>query len=490
MKLKMLMKSQSEPLPSMNGTSRTVLIEISSNNALSIKIPERLERYHTSSWLLSSFLAAARMKSSSSGGKVVALQTLDKSDIHTNYMLSLQDTHLSLLPEKLKLAPVYSNNKPQGSKRTLDDFEIVAQIGQGGFARVYLVRSFIDGKFYALKQLRKSDYGKRKHLKIYRERNIMAEVKSKHIARLHYAFQTRDYCYFVMEYVPCGNLLSLRNKVLKFSEYEVKFYVAGILLALKDLHLNSVIYRDLKPENILLDIDGYIKLCDFGIAKNINGPTLQKGSFCGTPEFFSPEMAAKIAYDYRVDYYALGVIAYELLIGKLPFEDPDPQILLKQIRETQPRIPAELSPAAKDFLTRLLWKDPDQRLGAKNGILDIFAHPWLKDIDFEAMIARRADVPFVRDPMTLILERLPSQIEIEKGAGEKTELTTTESPGIDQRMKLFSYAESEDSSDDEEDYILETDRERDYSQGTEEFTMREELYLGTIQKYTLMTRWK
>ncbi len=486
-------KMKSEPLHLMEIFSRTVIIENPEKPPHMITLPEKLEEYHNSSWLMTKYMTMIGTKSSSSGTRLIALKTKDDSDVHTDYMLSLPDRRLSYLPEKIILTPIYSSPKSRESKWSLNDFEIITQIGQGGYGKVYLVRSLIDGRFYALKQLKKSRFAKRKYLRIYRERIIMEDVKSKHTVKLFYAFQTQDFCYFVMEFVPCGTLLSLKKKILKFSEIEAKFYIVGILMGLNDLHSNSVIYRDLKPENILLDLNGHIKLCDFGLAKYRDGPTLSRECLCGTQPFLSPEMIANREYDFKIDYYALGVIAYELVVGNLPFVDKNSQALFKKISETQAPIPNDLSTSAQDFLSRLLCKDPEERLGSKNGIQEILAHPWLKEIDLKGLKSRSAGVPYIREPMTKILKRMEPGTDIENNFDDKTG-TTAESPGIEQRMRFFSYAKSRDSFEihDNEEWSINDlidgseDRDFDYSQGTEEFIKCEQLLLGTILKYNSM----
>lgn len=452
-----LSKMKSEPVCTIKSFERTVIIEFSSKSTMVITIPEILQSYHTSSWLMDRCLSKFPQKSSSSGKKFVALRVKGKSSVHIDYLLSLPDTRLSFLPEKITLVPYYTSPLPREASVSLANFEIISFIGDGGFGNVYLVRSKIDGQFYAMKQLRKSDSAKTSYRKIYRERNIMAQIKSPHIVKLSYAFQTAEFCYFVMDYVPSGNLLSLKTKVNQLREHEARFYIANILLALRDLHSLSIIYRDLKTENIILDMNGHIKLCDFGLAKELDQASSLNGSICGTPQFLSPEMVNGKAYDFKTDYYAVGVVAYELMVGKLPFNDKEKTALFKKISETQPTIPRDLSEPAKDFILKLLCKDPQQRLGAKDGIKEILSHAWFKGLNIEKIDARNGRVPFIREPGTKNLKRLSSLVNIEKWADnmasspEKTENTAT----TEQWLKTFSFRASKD-------YVLDDDDDVDY----------------------------
>eukprot|EP00331_Platyophrya_macrostoma_P033299 CAMPEP_0176457038 /NCGR_PEP_ID=MMETSP0127-20121128/31671_1 /TAXON_ID=938130 /ORGANISM="Platyophrya macrostoma, Strain WH" /LENGTH=444 /DNA_ID=CAMNT_0017847163 /DNA_START=197 /DNA_END=1531 /DNA_ORIENTATION=- len=395
-----------------------------------------------------------QQNSSTSSKRIVALRVKDKSSVYIDYWLTQPDTRLNYLPEKITLFPFYSTSLPKDSSLSLSYFEIIAFIGEGGFAKVYLVRSKIDGKFYAMKQLRKADSAAgMNNFRIYRERNILIQIKSPQVVKLHYVFQSEAFCYFVLDYVPCGTLLSLKNKVTQLSEFEAKFYVAEILLGLRDIHSRSIMCRDLKTENIILDVDGHIKLCDFGLAKQLDGSGPQKGGVCGTPQFISPEMAAGKEYDLRIDHYAVGVVAYELLVGKLPFADKDGIELRKKIIEKQPVIPETLTESARDFLARLLCKDPQQRLGAKGGVNEILSHSWFKGFSIEKLQSKALRSPIIREPMTKNLKNLPDKVNIEKWA-ENTEISDEKLASSRYLRQLSFIVPRESSFGSEEDEVL------------------------------------
>ena len=152
-------------------------------------------------------------------------------------------------------------------------------------------------------------------------------------------------------------------------------------------------YRDLKPENVLLDVDGHVKLADFGLSKAPDGPLSY--SFCGSPEYMSPEMLASAGHDWRVDLYSLGAILYEMLTGLPPFYNSDTKVMYDAIVNEQLRFPPFLSEAAISLLTELLEKDPDMRLGATDGLSEVRIHPWLKDVDWVRLERRETTPPWV-----------------------------------------------------------------------------------------------
>lgn len=174
------------------------------------------------------------------------------------------------------------------------------------------------------------------------------------------------------------------NKVLRFSEKVAKFYFAEIVLAMEYLHAKNIFYRDLKPENVLLDQDGHVKLADFGISRLNFGAKERSSSFCGSPEYMSPEMLkASRIHGRSVDYYALGALLYEMLTGLPPHFSENRDEMYRKILHNTPDYPRYLSPMAKSLLKGLLIKNPEQRLGAKYGIQEIKDHPFCMDINWE-----------------------------------------------------------------------------------------------------------
>jgi serine/threonine protein kinase len=198
-----------------------------------------------------------------------------------------------------------------------EDFEHLKVIGRGYFGKVTQVKYKKDGCIYALKTLKKSKLKEAKQIEHTKtERKILEIVMHPFIVSLQFAFQTEKKLYFVMDYFNGGELFyHLRTKGM-FNEIQAKFYLSQILLALEFLHKKKIMYRDLKPENIILDKTGYIKLTDFGLAKqNIEDDFGSTQTFCGTPEYLAPEIIRGDKYGKGVDIWCMGILLYEMLYG-------------------------------------------------------------------------------------------------------------------------------------------------------------------------------
>ena len=210
----------------------------------------------------------------------------------------------------------------------IEDFAIEKVIGKGAFGRVYLVTRKDTGEVYAMKCLRK-DLIEEKHQQAYAmsERRILGKVACPYIVQLKCAFQTLDKLYMVMEFVNGGELFVHLRKASHFSEPRARLYAAELLLALEHLHSQGIIYRDLKPENVLLDLEGHVKLTDFGLSKVLGRK--QAFSFCGTPEYIAPEILLGKGYDYSVDFWSFGCLVYEMLSGVPPFYSRNPELTEK-----------------------------------------------------------------------------------------------------------------------------------------------------------------
>ena len=188
---------------------------------------------------------------------------------------------------------------------------------------------------YAMKVLKKKEISERQqedHTKA--EREILEKITNPFIVKLHYAFQSPDKLYFVLDFVNGGELFSHLRKEKKFSESRAKFYAAEIILALEWLHSNNIIYRDLKPENILLDAEGHIKITDFGLSKK--GAKKKTYTFWGTPEYLAPEIIIGKGHDKSVDWWSLGSLLYEMLWGRPPFTDKNRKEIFRLIISSKP----------------------------------------------------------------------------------------------------------------------------------------------------------
>ena len=199
---------------------------------------------------------------------------------------------------------------------TVEDFDFIKVIGKGYFGKVSQVRYKEDDNIFALKTLKKNKLKEAKQIQHTKtERKILEFVNHPFIVSLKFAFQSDTKLYLVMDYYNGGELFYHLRKNNRFNEEQAKFYLAQIILAIEFLHKNKIIYRDIKPENIILDNKGYIKLTDFGLAKEDITEEVGTQTFCGTPEYLAPEIIRGDKYGKSVDIWCMGILLYEMLFG-------------------------------------------------------------------------------------------------------------------------------------------------------------------------------
>ncbi|OQR90915.1 kinase [Thraustotheca clavata] len=289
-------------------------------------------------------------------------------------------------------------------KPTTDDFEPLRFIGKGSFGRVLLVRRKAQGELFAMKILTKQDVVKKSQVEHTRtERSVLGSIDHPFIVRLHYAFQTTHQLYFILDYCPGGDLFFHLTRIKCFPESIARFYAAEITLALIHLHEKGIVYRDLKPENIMLDVDGHVKLADFGLAKQgITGRLDGTNTLCGTPEYLPPEILNKKGHGTAVDWWNLGMVLYELLTGRPPWYTTDREALYQRLRSSPLEFPPGLSVEAMDLIAGLLERDPSQRLRAT----EVLVHPFFRGISWEALLNREVEPEFrpcqYTDPMDAV----------------------------------------------------------------------------------------
>ena len=298
-------------------------------------------------------------------------------------------------------------------KQSIYDYESLAIIGRGAFGEVHVCREIKTGNIYAIKKMKKEILTQKNQvMHIRSEQLIMSKIKSPWIVDLKASFQEDDYLYLVMEFLPGGDFMSYLIKKDILTEDEARFYTAELILAVDSIHKLDCIHRDIKPDNILIDKNGHIKLSDFGLAKvsdnihknfinnkfNNNKLTHQKNYSCvGTAYYVAPEVLNKTGYGKDIDWWSVGVIFFEMLIGYAPFCSEETKEVCYKVLNWKKylKIPDDftLSEEAEDLINKMI-NNQEERLG-KNGIEEIKAHPFFKGIDWDNI--RNTKAPFIPD---------------------------------------------------------------------------------------------
>uniref|UniRef100_A0A8C7X8B4 Protein kinase N1a n=1 Tax=Oryzias sinensis TaxID=183150 RepID=A0A8C7X8B4_9TELE len=230
------------------------------------------------------------------------------------------------------------------------------------------------------------------------EKRIFEIVNMSHhpfLINLFACFQTSQHVCFVMEYTAGGDLM-MHIHTDVFTEPRAVFYAACVVLGLQFLHDHKIVYRDLKLDNLLLDTDGYVKIADFGLCKEGMGYGDRTSTFCGTPEFLAPEVLTDTSYTRAVDWWGLGVLIYEMLVGESPFPGDDEEEVFDSIVNDEVRYPRFLSTEAIAIMRRLLRRNPERRLGSgEKDAEEVKKQPFFRSVDWEALLQRKVPPPFV-----------------------------------------------------------------------------------------------
>ncbi|XP_058766651.1 uncharacterized protein LOC131640258 isoform X1 [Vicia villosa] len=329
----------------------------------------------------------------------------------------------------------------QRHKMGVEDFEMLTMIGKGAFGEVRVCREKTTDHVFAMKKLKKSEMLRRGQVEHVRaERNLLAEVDSNCIVKLYCSFQDDDYLYLIMEYLPGGDMMTLLMRKDTLTEDEARFYVGETVLAIESIHKHNYIHRDIKPDNLLLDKYGHLKLSDFGLCKPLDCSTLEESDFSqnangtgqgddragpkrtqqeqlenwqknrrtlaystvGTPDYIAPEVLLKKGYGMECDWWSLGAIMYEMLVGYPPFYSDDPMSTCRKIVNWKSHLKfpeeARLSPEAIDLISKLLC-NVNQRLGS-NGAVEIKSHPFFEGVQWEKLYQMEAAfTPEVNDEL-------------------------------------------------------------------------------------------
>lgn len=290
------------------------------------------------------------------------------------------------------------DTKP-AEKVTLDDFEIIKTLGRGSYGKVTLAKNKHDNQIYALKSISKEVLQQYSLIdSTIRERDTLMKIHHPFLVSAHYAFQSNTHIFLAQEFVPGGELFNYLINVQTVSEDVARNYTAMLLLAIGELHKHGIIHRDLKPDNILLDEKGYIKITDFGLVKYDIKEGNTASSFCGTPEYMAPEIIQEEAYGRPVDWWALGILTYQMLIGCPTFYDNNRNAMFESILNDDPEYPEEVSFSndAIDFINKLLIKDPKTRLGSsEKDYVELQEHPWYKDFNWEMLLEKKIQMEYI-----------------------------------------------------------------------------------------------
>mmetsp|Transcript_24597 Transcript_24597/g.53253 ORF Transcript_24597/g.53253 Transcript_24597/m.53253 type:complete len:359 (+) Transcript_24597:129-1205(+) len=248
-----------------------------------------------------------------------------------------------------------------GTRWTLEDFEVGKPLGRGKFGKVYLARERRTKYIVALKVLSKSQLLKSgvEH-QLRREIEIQAHLRHRHILRMYGYFYDNKNIYLILEYSPGGELYKKLTAKGRFSERTAARFISDLSMAMKYCHSKHVIHRDIKPENLLLGARNDVKIADFGWS--VHAPTSRRNTLCGTLDYLPPEMVEGREHDEQVDTWALGVLLYEFLVGQPPFETESHSATYRRIQRVDIRWPNGMQEDAKDLISKLLKKDPRQRL--------------------------------------------------------------------------------------------------------------------------------
>ncbi|KAI4238996.1 MAG: hypothetical protein LQ349_000677 [Xanthoria aureola] len=301
----------------------------------------------------------------------------------------------------VKKQPESQSPTQQGTGRRigLEHFNFLAVLGKGNFGKVMLAETKATKKLYAIKVLKKEFIIENDEVESTKseKRVFLVANKERHpfLLNLHACFQTETRVYFVMEYISGGDLM-LHIQRGQFGSKRAQFYAAEVCLALKYFHENGVIYRDLKLDNILLALDGHIKIADYGLCKEAMWYGSTTSTFCGTPEFMAPEILLDKKYGRAVDWWAFGVLIYQMLLQQSPFRGEDEDEIYDAILADEPLYPIHMPRDSVSILQKLLMREPELRLGSgPTDAQEIMSHAFFRNINWDEFREKKVPPPFM-----------------------------------------------------------------------------------------------
>lgn len=319
-------------------------------------------------------------------------------------------------------------SKKKKMKVKIKDYDKLKTVGLGSYGRVRLCKNKKTGGIFVMKILKKNEIIKQKQVDhVYSEFNILSMLKHPFIVQLlGYNFEDPKYIYFILEYIQGGELFSLLRNKVTFPISQTKFYIAHIITIFEYLHSKNIVYRDLKPENILINKNGYLKLTDFGFAKQLENEKTY--TLCGTPEYLAPEIILNKGHGKAVDWWTLGILLYEMLVGIDPFSDDDPMKTYQKILKGKINFPKTFNKDAKSLIKHLLTQDTSKRFGClKNGVKDILNHRLFEGFDWKNFVYLTMPAPYIPDIKS----------EDDTSNFEKYPESDTEIPSVDKKNDPF-----------------------------------------------------
>ncbi|OHT14848.1 RAC family serine/threonine-protein kinase like protein [Tritrichomonas foetus] len=281
-------------------------------------------------------------------------------------------------------------------------FRPIRNLGRGKYGKVKLCQKIDTNEIFAIKAIKKNLLVQSDRLHtVITEKNILRHVSYPFIVNLYYAFQSRSKFFLCLEYAPGGDLFNRIKQHICFDD--IRLYIAEISLALHYLHGINFIYRDLKPENVLFDRDGHIKLTDFGLSKDL-GNEEKTSTFCGTTEYLAPEIVKHDPYSYKVDWWTLGILVFEMFFKRTPFFAINPARILQKITLGRYVVPNHPNMYVNSFIDGLLQQDPARRFGFN----EVKNHPFMEGIDFNKVLNKEYYPTYIPPNTEKLAERSES----------------------------------------------------------------------------------
>ena len=331
----------------------------------------------------------------------ISIETKDKFTLTSSDGVSLS-FQASSPSEMLKWVLEFRACAFMNARMSMSMFTVVSVLGRGKFGKVLLCRRNDTSELVAIKTLEKASLVEKKKIyMVLSEKNILLKIQHPFIVGIKFAFQTRERFYIGLEYCPGGDLFHHLSLRLALPLEDVKLYIGELACALEAMHQANVVYRDLKPENVLIDRDGHLKIADFGMSKELRDD--EELSFCGTCEYLAPEVVRKEHYGFEVDWWALGIMTYELMFGKSPFVVAGGNYvdIFRKILHSEPQYSEKAPAEVVEFINGLLTKNPSERWGFEEIKASCLYSGWNWDDLIQKRI-RPSHVPRIRSDDDLV----------------------------------------------------------------------------------------